>query len=429
MQTKERRASLAKRATPWLLLAPLIGAMGIGRAGEDEVERLAKEGLARFGAGELGKAESAYLKALRLAPGEGRLHVNLAKVYGAQRDWERMRTTCQEGQKAARDRKDELQACVQRADTEMARARQKAERVQKEAQRATAKGPRAASPAPGRALREVAVPVGPEPLLVAPRGMVRLAGGRFMMGAEDGHECEKPEHWVAVNDFSIDVTEVRVADFEVCVNAGRCRPMRSVDSRFFWFTPEGGGNGEFWAEQCNLRKEGRAEHPMNCVDWNQAVTYCEFVGKRLPTEVEWEYAARGPRGRTYPWGQAVPGPKLLNACGEECMAWAKRNHVSFVSERLAYASRDRWETTAPVGQFPAGATPEGVLDVEGNVSEWVQDLETDCYDPSRCQPQSGLRVVRGAAWSSGRWMIRATAREWKTQDYRNPYIGFRCAHD
>lgn len=427
MQTKERRASLAKRATPWLLLAPLIGAMGIGRAGEDEVERLAKEGLARFGAGELGKAESAYLKALRLAPGEGRLHVNLAKVYGAQRDWERMRTTCQEGQKAARDRKDELQACVQRADTEMARARQKAERLQKEAQRATAKGPRAAPPAPGRALREVAVPIGPEPLLVAPRGMVRLAGGRFMMGAEDGDEYEKPERWVAVNTFSLDITEVRVADFEACVNAGRCRPMRSPSDNFFNSNLIFGSSREPWTELCNLRKEGRGEYPMNCVDWEQATAYCEFVGKRLPTEVEWEFAARGLRGRTYPWGEAAPSPKLLNACGEECMAWAKR--VTTISMEQSYTGRDRWEATAPVGQFPAGATPEGILDLEGNVSEWLQDPATECYDVSRCRPSEVSAIVRGASWRSGRRVIRATARDWRRKEYRDPHIGFRCAHD
>ena len=104
----------------------------------------------------------------------------------------------------------------------------------------------------------------------------------------------------------MDLTEVTVAIYDACVRAGSCTRAGGPDLDPF----------------CNEGKPERANHPINCVDWNQAMTYCNYIGARLPTEPEWEYAARGSDGRKYPWGNTPPNAHLLNACGDECVSYA-----------------------------------------------------------------------------------------------------------
>jgi formylglycine-generating enzyme required for sulfatase activity len=159
-------------------------------------------------------------------------------------------------------------------------------------------------------------------------GMARTPGGTFVMGSESIYADEKPVHRVTVAAFSMDVTDVTTAAYGACVRAGKCSEP---------------GAGDY----CNWGKGDRQNHPINCVDWNQATAYCAYAGKRLPTEEEWEYAARGTDGRTYPWGNEAPSNQLC---------WNRG------------ASK---EGTCVVGSHPSGASPFGLQDMAGNVWQWT----------------------------------------------------------
>ncbi|HQP38685.1 MAG TPA: SUMF1/EgtB/PvdO family nonheme iron enzyme [Polyangiaceae bacterium] len=225
-----------------------------------------------------------------------------------------------------------------------------------------------------------------------------------MMGSNDGGADEKPVHQVRVSTFEMDVTEVTVGAYRACVNAGRC--------------------GQPGTERnCNwAQSSGKENHPINCVDWNQATAYCGFVGKRLPTEEEWEYAARGSSGRKYPWGDEVPGPGLLNACGSECVSWAKANGLNWSS---MYPASDGWENTAPVGIYPRGDSPFGLHDMAGNVWEWTSSGYSADYSKNRANEG---RVSRGGSWNDlDPGFVRGAIRTGVAPSTRNNTLGFRCA--
>jgi formylglycine-generating enzyme required for sulfatase activity len=180
----------------------------------------------------------------------------------------------------------------------------------------------------------------------------------------------------------------------------------------------------------------KAKHPINCVDWEQAREACEARGARLPTEAEWEFAARGSDGRIYPWGDDPPSGQLLNGCGKECVAWQKAHPDADNPPSAMYADDDGFATTAPVGSFPKGKSRYGVQDVVGNVWEWVADSYA-AYDPSLAQttqadpkgPSAGAdRVIRGGAWNASRpsW-VRPSFRFHAAPSARSYGFGFRCA--
>lgn len=241
--------------------------------------------------------------------------------------------------------------------------------------------------------------------------MVKIAGGTFDMGAPEAEADEYPPHKVEITSFLLDKTEVSAGDYGRCVQAHVCRAPTLDDDA----------------------KEGMTDrHPIVGVSWYDAKKYCDWVGKRLPTEAEWEYAARAPKLGKFPWDGRFE-PSLANTAG----------------------SADGYERTAPVGSFPKGKTGYGVLDMAGNAAEWVADwyeatqyqkacglgpppsdgkpAQGDCKtvkDPKGPETDTGGKVVRGGSWSSnGDYLVRATARTSLEPNVSNDATGFRCAAD
>jgi formylglycine-generating enzyme required for sulfatase activity len=232
---------------------------------------------------------------------------------------------------------------------------------------------------------------------------------------------------VTVAPYCVDEFETTVEQYKACSDAGRCK--RAGVTNEWKGIPD--KERRAFDPLCNARDPvSRAKHPINCVDWEMADKFCRESGKRLPSEAEWEFAARGPDGRKYPWGDDDPkGGGRLNACGKECMAWGKKNGVD---EEAMYDVDDGFANTAPVGSFPKGASRYGVMDVVGNVWEWVADW----YGPYTADeqkeptgPADGTqRVIRGGAWNASNpaW-VRPTFRYKDTPTKRSYGIGFRCA--
>jgi formylglycine-generating enzyme required for sulfatase activity len=254
--------------------------------------------------------------------------------------------------------------------------------------------------------------------------MKRIEGASFELGSRAEGETpsdETPQRAVALSAFCLDETEVSVAEYRKCTS---CSTL-AANVQGEGLTPNAIG---FWGQFCNrLDDPEDQDHPVNCVDWQGASAYCEALGKRLPSEEEWELAARGREAASYPWGEASPSGVLLNACGSECK--------QMLTERLAKTGRGAWPSmyadddsapaTAPVGRHPAGATPGGVMDLAGNVWEWTSSHYCR-YDEPECG--DSRRVIRGGGWdtvesrdvrSARRLPSAPTARSWS--------VGFRCA--
>jgi formylglycine-generating enzyme required for sulfatase activity len=218
--------------------------------------------------------------------------------------------------------------------------------------------------------------------------MVCVPAGDFLMGSTDddpeAHDLEKSQHTVYLDAFWIDKTEVTNAQYRKCIEAGACE------------VPANWGHADF----------GGPDQPVVFVTWYEARDYAAWVGGRLPTEAEWEKAARGTDGRIYPWGNAAPDCSKANSEGCE-------------------------GRPAAVGSYPAGASPYGALDMAGSVHEWCQSLvEPYPYqadDGREVLSASGFRVFRGGCWRSAPEDIRCASRFGIDPDFFWSECGFRVA--
>ena len=292
----------------------------------------------------------------------------------------------------------------------------------------------AARPTPMPSASTPALPPPPSASAATPKGppskcpdeMVYIAGGQFFMGSDDGLAMEKPAHNVKVSPFCIGIYEVTTAKYVACSDEGKCKRASRSNVWDGITAPD----RKTYDPLCNVTDPtGRAQQPINCVDWERADTYCHVAGGRLPTEAEWEFAARGSDGRQYPWGDDPPSAKYLNACGSECVAWSRAHKVP---QKAMYAADDGWATTAPVGSFPAGKSRFGLMDVVGNVWEWVGDWYAPYGDAEPVDPKGPAngkaKVMRGGSWNGAEpsW-VRPTFRFMNDPAAMSYGVGFRCA--
>lgn len=225
--------------------------------------------------------------------------------------------------------------------------------------------------------------------------MLKISEGDFLMGSleGDGESDEHPQHSVHLDAYWIDQTEVTNRRYEACVAAGVCKEPARPGS---YTRVEYYGNPQF------------LDYPVIYVDWFNASRYCQWAGKRLPTEAEWEKAGRGVDGITFPWGNGEPGLE-------------QANHGWLVGD------------TAEVGSYLSGASPFGVLDMAGNVMEWVSDWYGEyttspykTYNP-RGPDDGSHRVARGGSYLFSSFLIRGAERYWVSPYYADDDLGFRCA--
>jgi len=234
-------------------------------------------------------------------------------------------------------------------------------------------------------------------------GMVRVPAGEFHMGCNAARDAncdpdEKPGHKVYLDAYQVDVHEVTAAEYQACMDAGGCKkPVANGD--------------------CNVGKAGRGDHPANCVSWYQAKNYCEWAGKTLPTEAQWEKAARGTDGRVYPWGDAKPDctGAAMGEGGPGCGTG----------------------TTLPVCSKPKGKSPYGACDMSGNVMEWVYDPQDPSWygrSPKENPVNQGGKKMNKALRGGERGFtilrfLRTSNRDGLKPQFSNYGIGFRCVYE
>ncbi len=238
------------------------------------------------------------------------------------------------------------------------------------------------------------------------QGMILIPAGEFIMGSDDGDLNEKPSHVVYLDSYYIDKTEVTNAAYILCVREGICQQPFSLSSRT---RSQYYGDGQF------------DNYPVINVDWGMAKAFCEWREARLPTEAEWEKAARGENGFVYPWGDAF-------SCHKGNFDDEEKIDGYFVP---GGPNCDGFEDIAPVGSFPSGASSYGVLDMAGNVWEWVNSLSSpypyNKDDGRESSNSSNMRSMKGGAFTANDYYSRSSNRRQDTPIASNDNTGFRCA--
>lgn len=239
-------------------------------------------------------------------------------------------------------------------------------------------------------------------------------------------------HEVTLSPYCLDRTEVTVRDYRACATQTQ-HGMKCPDPPKTMFISGTKANiVSAFNQYCNAGATERENDPINCVDWEMANVYCSWAGKSLPTEAQWEFAARGATGKTYPWGESPPAPDLLNACGQECRRLLEK--YATIPKGM-YAAGDAWSTTSPIGAVAADVSGFGVRDMGGNVNEWTQDWyapysEKRTSDPVLVErpPGNAHRVLRGASWLDidPAW-ARGARRHRLPPESRSAAVGIRCA--
>ncbi|HEX7603983.1 MAG TPA: SUMF1/EgtB/PvdO family nonheme iron enzyme [Polyangiaceae bacterium] len=257
-------------------------------------------------------------------------------------------------------------------------------------------GPPAAKPAGSasapRASASAAPSSGDAGAIPVPGNMVRVPGDTFMMGTSAGDADEGPVHSATVATFDVDTTEVTVAAYKACAAAAACTDADE--------DKDGAQDACTWSKH-------RGDLPITCVSFAQAEAFCKWAGKRMPTEEEWEFAARGTDGRLYPWGNDAP-------TDEPCWSGIPRPD-------------NRAVRTCTVASHPKDKSPFGVLDLAGNVQEWTASPYCN-YASKRCQSPDLYRVKRGADhYATVASDVRATKRIMQAVQWGYQDVGFRCA--
>jgi formylglycine-generating enzyme required for sulfatase activity len=238
--------------------------------------------------------------------------------------------------------------------------------------------------------------------------LVLIPAGEFPMGSIGNAPDERPVHIVYLNDYFMDQTEVTNAMYAACVASGKCEKPRFITSN----TQNAAINSYYYG---NPKFDN---YPVIFVSWEDAKTYCKWAGRRLSTEAEWEKAASWDAAtvtkRLYPWGNSI-----------DC------SYANYYGKGSDLCVGD----TTPVGDYPQGASSYGVLNMAGNVSEWVMDRFDPLYYGNSSEenprgPASGdYIVIRGGSFLVGKDSLRTTERDMRTPDYASKSIGFRCAMD
>jgi formylglycine-generating enzyme required for sulfatase activity len=239
--------------------------------------------------------------------------------------------------------------------------------------------------------------------------MAYIPSGNFLMGSgsESPSESEKPQHTVYLDAFWMDRYEVTNAMYKKCVDAKKCpqHARRGSQDRSFYY-----GNPQY------------DQYPVVQVSWYDAKTYCSWAGRRLPSEAEWEKAARGDQGNIYPWGNQPPNDSLANFADKNTYLPQSDQNVD-----------DGYKDTSPVGNYPLGASPYGIYDMAGNVLEWVADWYSPTYysKGENTNPAGyafgPFRVMRGGSCVNTLVELRTSYRVRYYPESKYGEVGFRCA--